>query len=73
MPLLITKFRPVWNVAVEGFGNKVVGVGRVGAQRSNWDTLHPGRGGAAVGAGKKTAERIRADIAEHFKKHPPQK
>jgi len=71
--LLITKFRPVWNVAVEGFGNKVAGVGRVGAQRSNWDTLHPGRGGAAVGAGKKGVEQIRADIVEHFKKHPPKK
>lgn len=64
--LLITKFRPVWNVAVEGFGNKVVGKGRVMAQRSNWDTLHPGRGGAAGGAGKKSIETIRADITAHF-------
>lgn len=64
--LLITKFRPVWNVAVEGFGNKVVGKGRAKAQRSNWDTLHHGRGGAAGGAGRKTVEQIRADIAKHF-------
>lgn len=64
--LLITKFRPVWNVAVEGFGNKVVGKGRVIAQRSNWDTLHPGRGGAAGGAGRKSVEQILADITTHF-------
>jgi Eco29kI restriction endonuclease len=69
--LLITKYRPVWNVAVEGFGNKVVGKGRDKAQRSNWDTLHPGRGGAAGGAGRKSLDQIRAHITAHFKETLP--
>ena len=71
--LLITKFRPIWNVAVEGFGNKVVGSGRSGAHRSNWDTLHPGRFGAAVGEGKKAIDQIRVAIDDHFTRHPPKK
>jgi hypothetical protein len=69
--LLISKFRPVWNVAVEGFGNKAVGSGRDKAMRSNWDALHPGRGGAAVGASRKTVDQIRGDVDRHLEGNPP--
>lgn len=41
--LLIQRFRPVWNVAVDGFGNHDPGKGRSKQQRSQWDTIHPGR------------------------------
>lgn len=41
--LLIEKFRPVWNVVVDGFGNHDPGKGRYNQQRSAWDTIHPGR------------------------------
>ena len=41
--LLIERFRPVWNVAVDGFGNHDPGRGRYNQQRSAWDTLHSGR------------------------------
>ena len=41
--LLITKFRPVWNVALDGFGNNPVGGPRSAGKRSAWDTVHPGR------------------------------
>lgn len=41
--LLIERFKPVWNVAVDGFGNHDPGKGRYNQQRSLWDTLHPGR------------------------------
>ena len=41
--LLIQRFRPVWNVALDGFGNHDPGSGRHGQKRSQWDTVHPGR------------------------------
>jgi hypothetical protein len=41
--MLIEKFRPLWNVRVDGFGNHPPGSGRANQKRSAWDTLHPGR------------------------------
>lgn len=41
--LLIRKFRPLWNVTIDGFGNHNPGAGRHRQQRSPWDVLHPGR------------------------------
>ena len=41
--LIIQKFRPLWNVVVEGFGNHDPGAGRVAGKLSSWDVLHPGR------------------------------
>jgi hypothetical protein len=40
---LIEHFRPVWNVAIDGFGNHDPGKGRVAMKRPRWDILHPGR------------------------------
>ena len=41
--LLIERYRPLWNVVVDGFGNHDPGSGRHQGKRPNWDTLHPGR------------------------------
>lgn len=41
--LLIRQFRPLWNVAIDGFGNHDPGSGRHRQQKSPWDVLHPGR------------------------------
>jgi len=41
--LLIQRFRPIWNVLVDGFGNHDPGSGRSNQQRSAWDTIHSGR------------------------------
>jgi hypothetical protein len=41
--LLIQRFKPIWNVLVDGFGNHDPGRGRRNQRRSAWDTLHPGR------------------------------
>lgn len=41
--LLIAQFRPVWNIALDGFGNHDPGKGRYGGLRPLWDHLHPGR------------------------------
>ena len=40
--ILINEYRPVWN-AIRGFGNHDQGSTRRAQQRSQWDTLHPGR------------------------------
>jgi hypothetical protein len=41
--LLIQKFKPVWNICVDGFGHHDQGKSRRGQMKSAWDTLHPGR------------------------------
>lgn len=41
--LLIERFRPVWNICVDGFGHHDQGRARRGQMKSAWDTLHPGR------------------------------
>src|ERR1035441_7467518 len=38
--LLITKFTPLWNLVVDGFGNHNPGSGRFGGMRPNWETIN---------------------------------
>lgn len=40
---LIRKYKPLWNSAVDGFGNHDPGSGRHPQSKSEWDALHPGR------------------------------
>jgi hypothetical protein len=41
--MLIETFQPVWNIVIDGFGNKDPGNRRATQHRSPWDVLHPGR------------------------------
>ena len=41
--LLISKFSPVWNKVLDGFGGHNPGTGRYNGQCPKWDTVHPGR------------------------------
>ncbi|HTU09724.1 MAG TPA: Eco29kI family restriction endonuclease [Allosphingosinicella sp.] len=41
--MLIETFQPVWNRAIDGFGNKDPGRRRANQFRSPWDILHRGR------------------------------
>jgi hypothetical protein len=41
--MLIETFRPVWNIVIDGFGNKDPGNRRATQHCSPWDVLHPGR------------------------------
>lgn len=41
--LLIERFSPLWNMQIDGFGNHNPGKGRYNQQKSQWDTIHPGR------------------------------
>ncbi len=43
---LIRFYTPVWNTAIDGFGNHDPGKGRYNQAKSEWDVLHPGRGWA---------------------------
>ena len=40
---LIRNYQPLWNCIVDGFGNHDPGSGRYNQERSEWDTMHPGR------------------------------
>ncbi|MGE0826397.1 MAG: Eco29kI family restriction endonuclease [Candidatus Binatia bacterium] len=57
--LLIATFSPLWNRALDGFGNHDPGSGRSQQRRSHWDELHPGRPWAEK---LRPASRTRADI-----------
>ncbi|RVM09366.1 Eco29kI family restriction endonuclease [Sinorhizobium meliloti] len=41
--ILIETFKPLWNRAIDGFGNRDPGRRRATQYRSPWDVLHPGR------------------------------
>jgi hypothetical protein len=41
--MLISRYQPVWNFVLDGFGNHDPGKGRYNQQKSAWDVLHPGR------------------------------
>jgi hypothetical protein len=65
--VLISRFTPVWNGLVDGFGNHDPGSGRVNGVRPRWDTLHPGRSWAPkYPARPETPQAIAADVAEYL-------
>lgn len=65
---LIKLHRPLWNSALDGFGNHDPGSGRYQQARSDWDVLHPGRPWADKCQGRpKSAKEIAERIAAHLK------
>lgn len=63
---LIKLYRPLWNSALDGFGNHDPGKGRYEQAKSDWDVLHPGR----LWADKcKGFHRNQADILLRIEKH----
>jgi Eco29kI restriction endonuclease len=64
---LIKLNQPLWNVAVDGFGNHDPGRGRYEQAKSDWDVLHPGRPWAERCKGVHKDDRtIIANIENHF-------
>lgn len=60
---LIRFYKPVWNCAIDGFGNHDPGKGRYNQAKSDWDVLHPGRPWASRCTGeahtpKEVSERL---------------
>lgn len=69
--LLIARFRPVWNISLDGFGNHDPGRGRYGGLRPLWDHLHPGRPWADKCAARtETIEEVVERIGEYLEAHP---
>jgi len=65
--ILIERFRPLWNLAIDGFGNNDPGRGRSAQKRSAWDVLHPGRDYAARLTGGGPAEAVvLGRVEDHF-------
>ena len=64
--LMITKFSPLWNLFVEGFGNHDPGSGRYNGLSPKWDTLHPGRAWALK---CKQRDESQADIQREVQNH----
>ena len=64
---LIKLTQPLWNVAIDGFGNHDPGKGRYGQAKSDWDVIHPGRIWAERCNGiPKDESIILANIDRHF-------
>lgn len=76
---LIHLYKPIWNDQTRicyGLGKHGDAPETRANQRSPWDTLHPGRDWAHRDPkmkDAKTAEIIRMELNEHFKKYPPVK
>lgn len=71
---LIKLNMPLWNTAVDGFGNHDPGSGRYEQAKSDWDEIHPGRVWAEKCNGAHAEESaILARIKTHFKniEHKP--
>jgi hypothetical protein len=67
--LLIEKFSPLWNMAMDGFGNHDPGSRRYEQKISAWDVIHPGRPWAAKVKPGKTEAEVRAAAEEHLKRY----
>lgn len=63
---LIKINKPLWNSAVDGFGNHDPGSGRYGQAKSDWDVIHPGREWAELLTGKSNTPK---SILEKVKTH----
>jgi Eco29kI restriction endonuclease len=65
--MMIEQFKPIWNLVIDGFGNKDPGRRRATQYRSPWDVLHPGRQFAEkLATGGATAEVLVTRLKEYF-------
>ena len=69
--MLIEQFRPIWNRAIDGFGNKDPGRRRATQYKSPWDVLHPGRKFAEkLADGGLTLDFLEVRVADYFGGRP---
>lgn len=69
--MLIETFKPVWNRAIDGYGNKDPGRRRATQYKSPWDVLHPGRNFAVKLADSAlTPEFLIARVEDYFAGRP---
>lgn len=68
--MMIEQFKPVWNLVIDGFGNKDPGKRRATQYRSPWDVLHPGRRFTdKLASGDSTPELLITRLKEYFEGH----
>ncbi|MCH7942879.1 MAG: Eco29kI family restriction endonuclease [Proteobacteria bacterium] len=61
--VVISRYQPVWNAVVDGFGNHDPGGRRATQHRSRWDVFHPGRAWAEkLASPPVTPDEIKGDI-----------
>jgi hypothetical protein len=66
---LIKLNKPLWNTALDGFGNHNPGSGRYEQAKSDWDVIHPGRIWAEKCNGKPNSRNsVLANIDRHLNK-----
>jgi hypothetical protein len=69
--LLITRFSPLWNLLLDGFGNHDPGAGRYNGLVPKWDVLHTGRNWASrCRPRKETAAHIEKEAAAWLSQAP---
>lgn len=69
--LLITRFSPLWNLLLDGFGNHDPGAGRYNGLIPKWDVLHPGRAWASrCKPRSETAKQIGAEAKAWLEQAP---
>lgn len=69
--LLISKFSPLWNVLIDGFGNHDPGKGRYNGLAPRWDVLHPGRAWASKCQSRpETAELLCLEVESWLSQQP---
>jgi len=72
--MLIETFKPVWNIALDGFGNKTPGKRRETQYKSPWDVVHPGREFAdRLADSPASSDFFIQRIADYFAGNPPAK
>ncbi len=70
--LLISRFNPLWNKLVDGFGNHDPGKGRHAGVCPRWDVLHPGRPWAnRLNQREETANQIEREIISYLRNDSP--
>ena len=64
---LIKLHRPLWNIALDGFGNHDPGNGRYNQAQSDWDVVHTGRSWAAKCQGiPRNPKAILSNVNRHL-------
>ena len=64
--MLITHFKPLWNLVVDGFGNHAPGKGRKKGKKPMWDVIHPGRPWAKGLNAAVSSEQVLKLVQHHF-------
>ena len=65
--MMIEQFKPIWNLVIDGFGNKDPGNRRAAQYSSPWDVLHPGRHFAQkLANGATTPEMLTTRLKAYF-------